>query len=193
MRTSDKSRSRWRRLRPSLALLALLPASSGWMPAVAADDLELQVKAAYLYNFARFTEWPRTALPDPPAAFRLCVLGKDPLVPVLEQALRGKTVNGRPLAVLALTSAGEAEGCHMLFIARSEQKRIKVILRQIAARPALTVSDIDNVLREGVAIQFRLVDQTVRFDVNLDASNAAGLKISSQMLKVALSTVGRRP
>jgi len=153
------------------------------------DDVELRVKAAFLYNFARFVEWPVQAESQPKVEF--CVLGHDPLTPILEETVRGKNVNGRVLGVRNVGGADEAAGCHVLFVARGEQKRLRCLLQALAEKPVLTVSDLEGTVRDGGIIQFRLVDQNVRFEVNLDAAARAGLKLSSQLLRVALAVVGR--
>lgn len=167
-----------------LAVLPLLPAGA----AADTSDVELHVKAAYIYNFARFVEWPAGT---PAGPLRIGVLGHGDLVSPLEEIVRGKSVAGRAIKVTPIASAAEAECCGILLIERSESKHEKEIAQALAGKPVLTVSDDENASRDGVMIAFQLVDESVRFQINQDAATRAGLKISSQLLKVAVPAPGR--
>jgi hypothetical protein len=146
---------------------------------------EYQVKAAYLYNFGRFVEWPATAVNNKP--FTICVLGHDPFGAVLDNTLIGESINNRKLEARRIASAREADGCEILFVSSSEAARTKEILAAVEKFGPLTVSDMPNFVTNGGMIQFLLVDNKVRFEVSLKPAQKAGLNFSSQLLKVATS------
>ncbi len=179
--------------RPLIVLLAALTAVPIAPAAAAADasDVELRLKAAYIYNFARFVEWPAGTAAGP---VRIGVLGHGDLASLLEEIVRGKSVGGRAIKVTPIGTAAEAECCEILLIERSESKHEKEIAQALADKPVLTVSDDENASREGIMIAFQLVDESVRFQINQEAATRAGLKVSSQLLKVALPAerAGRR-
>ena len=168
---------------PILALLAA-PRS---VSASGDSEVETRLKAAYIYNFARFVEWP--ARPGP---IRISILGQGDLGAPLEQVVRGKVANGRAIEVTHITSMTDSDCCEILLIDRSESKHVREIVQTLAGKPVLTVSDQENGLRDGVMIAFQLFEESVRFQVNQEAAEHAGLKISSQLLKVALPWVGKR-
>jgi hypothetical protein len=176
------------RARIALLILAFaFPAPR--LRAEAADDVELRVKAAFLYNFARFVEWPTNPQESSQAPLVIAILGHDPLLPLLQSTVKGKSVNGHPLQVREFTTAEQIE-CHILYIAPSEDKRIKTDLQLVAGRPILIVSDSKSSLQHGGIIAFREIDDSVRFEINRQAAERAGLKLSSQLLKVAIAEGG---
>jgi len=163
---------------------------NGW-PAVAGSeqsDVETRVKAAFIYNFARFVEWPSGAKSGP---VRIGILGRGELGSPLEEIVRGKSANGRPIEVGHVNSAAEAEHFEILLIERSESKHLRDILQPLAGKPVLTVCDGGPCQRDGGIIAFQIVEESVRFQINQEAAQTAGLKISSQLLKVALAAGGR--
>jgi len=180
------------RRRPLIVLLAALTALPIASAAAVTDssDVEAHVKAAYIYNFARFVEWPAGAA----GPVRIGVLGHGDLASPLEEIVRGKSVGGRAIRVTPIGTAAEAECCEILLIERSESKHEKEIAQVLAGKPVLTVSDDENGPREGIMIAFQLVDESVRFQINQEAAVRAGLKISSQLLKVAIpaESTGRK-
>jgi hypothetical protein len=147
------------------------------------SDVESRLKAAYIYNFARFVEWPATGAAGP---VRIGVLGHGDLASPLEEIVRGKSVGGRAIKVTPIGTAAQAECCEILLIERSESKHEREIAQALAGKPVLTVSDDENGSRDGIMIAFQLVDESVRFQINQEAAVRAGLKISSQLLKVAI-------
>jgi hypothetical protein len=178
---------------PTLAIaLAWVLAAALSVPGVAnaADsaDVETRLKVAYIYNFARFIEWPARATSR---SVRIGVLGHGDLGAPLEDVIRGKSANGRPIEVAHINSAAEADCCEILLIERSEYKHVSGIVQALAGKPVLTICDVGSCLRDGVMIAFELVDESVRFQINLEAAEHAGLKISSQLLKVAVPGPGR--
>jgi len=158
----------------------------------AADNagvVEARIKAAFVYNFARFIEWPSSSAEGP---LRIGIQGRGDLVSPLEEVIRGKTANGRSLEIAHVGTTSEAERCDILLIERSEAGRVREIVQALSGKPVLTVCDSDNCLRDGAMIAFRIVDDSVRFQINQEAAEHSGLKISSQLLKVALPG-GKRP
>jgi hypothetical protein len=146
---------------------------------------EYEVKAAFLYNFAKFVEWPADTYPDPNAPIRLCVLGEDPFGRILDHAVLDKTVNGRRLMILRSRQVQELRDCHILFISASEKKRLPEIFAALQGSNVLSVGDTEQFAELGGAIQFTLQDNRVRLTINLDAAERARLKISSKLLSLA--------
>lgn len=184
------NQSRVRRLGPGLALLlaAAFGAGAPILRAEAPEDVEARVKAAFLYNFVRFVQWPALALGDAQAPITIGVAGKDILGTILDETVQGKNVSGHPINIRRIASAEQAEHCAVLYI--TDKKQLKNLRPLLAGKPILTVGDFDGALREGTVIGFRLVDDSVRFEIDLDTAGHAGLNISSQLLKVAVATSG---
>ena len=148
----------------------------------AAARSEYEVKAAFLYNFARFVKWPRV---EPRAPLEVCILGEDPFGPTIDDTIGRKTLRDRKLKIARLARIEEADGCHILFISSSERGRLGWILRNAKGTGALTVSEIDGFAESGGMIRLWMDGKKVRFDVNPDAARDAGLEISAQLLKIA--------
>lgn len=146
---------------------------------------EYEVKAAYLYNFGKFVDWPEQAFADPRAPMTIGVLGEDPFGPALDELVRGRTLHDRPVTVRRLRDAGDAAGCHILFIAVADSAPLEAILARLRGRPVLTVGDSGGFLLRGGIVGLRLEAERVRFDIDLDAADRAGLRINSQLLKLA--------
>jgi len=146
---------------------------------------EYRLKAAFMYQFPQFVEWPSTTWQDAQSV-QLCIASPNPFGSELEQLVRGESLNGRPLSVREIAGSDELVGCHVLFVgARSDVAG--PVLRAAAGRPILTVGEGERFLENGDVIVMKIVDGRVRFDVN--ATNAArnGLRISSQLLSLALT------
>lgn len=146
---------------------------------------EYQVKAAFLYNFAKFVEWPPTGFRDAAQPLQICVLGRDPFGQELRAITDAKTVNGRKLEVTDVPDLQKARTCHIVFIAASEKTRLKQILDGLQGTDALTVGDTQGFAEQGGMINFVLENNRVQFEVNRKAAEQAGLKISSKLLSVA--------
>jgi hypothetical protein len=121
----------------------------------------------------------------------LGVLGRDPIVEVLERAVSGKTIGNRAIRVKQFASIEQIDHCDILFVAQSEASQLPAVLSAISGRPILTVSDKERFSNEGGMIEFLLVDDTVRFAINNEAAEKAGLKLASELLRVAYSVTGR--
>jgi hypothetical protein len=169
-------------VRPLLWLAALLPVT---LIGQSDPRLERQVKAAMLYNFAKFIEWPAAMFPSPSAPLVVAVAGGDSWRTMLRGALEGKTVYGRPISVRSYEDCPNGGTCHVVFVADSEVKRLPEILAFSARGPTLTIGDIDDFARAGGIIGLRIEDKRVRFEINLEAAQRAGLSISSKLLRLA--------
>jgi hypothetical protein len=145
---------------------------------------EYQVKAAYLYNFGKFVEWPSGAAGG--SQVSICVLGQDPFGPALDAVLAGERIQGKSVVLRRIAKAQEAMECGILFISSSEDRRLSDVLSTVEHVAVLTVSDIPEFSRRGGMIQFVLEGKRVRFEVNLASAQNAGLTLSSELLKVAV-------
>ena len=151
---------------------------------------DYDVKAAYLYNFGRFVEWPGKVEAGQGDSFKVCVLGQDPFGASLDATLAGETIAGKTVVAKRISSAQESGNCQILFLGVSEASRLNKIIAALDQKSVLTVSDMPQFVNSGGMIQFVLEGKNVRFEVNLTAAQRAGLTLSSELLKVA--TVVRR-
>ena len=151
---------------------------------------EYQVKAAFLYNFAKFVEWPPSTFPDASAPLRICVFGPDPFGQELRTITNEKTVKGRRLQVDQVVDMQLARTCQILFIAASEKSQLKRIFEDLRGTFVLTVGDTKGFADCGGVINFVLENNRVQFEVNRKAAEQAGLKISSKLLSVAKLVIG---
>lgn len=154
------------------------------MPAQRTHTLEGDVKAAFLYNFTKFIDWPASAFHNESDVFRVCVLADADFVKKVARTLEGETARGRPLQ-LVTPEAGRVAECHVLFIGRTESWRTGRILPLTAGKPVLTVGETPKFLEQGGAVNFMVEDDRVRFDVDLATAQRAGLIVSSKLLRVA--------
>jgi len=146
---------------------------------------EYQVKAAFLYNFAKFIDWPAEAFNASNAPLIIGVIGNDPFGVALDQAINGKTVNGRPLVVRRLKWGQDLRACQILFISSSERKRLPQIIQSLRGASVLTVGDMAEFTQQGGIINFILEASRVRFEINSRASDQARIRISSKLLALA--------
>jgi hypothetical protein len=162
-----------------LLLCALFIAWNG----AAAQALEQQVKAAFLFRFLSFVEWPPHALGAPGAPLVIAVLGADDLHSELQTIVAGRTVNDRPVAVQRVKEGERPSRAHVLFVGRNASSR----LRGLATVPdLLLVSESEGALEQGALINFLIRDERVRFEVAPDEAERRGLRIGARMLAVAL-------
>src|SRR5256712_2552335 len=151
-----------------------------------------QVEAAFLYNFAKFVTWPDDSFERSGSSLIIGVLGEDPFGAVLEETIRDKTVIGKKLAVKRFARIQDAVNSHILFLSSSEESHLPQILKGLERATVLTVSDMEGFAERGGMVAFTVEDQKVRFNVNVDAVERAGLKMGSQLLKLA-KIVGDKP
>lgn len=155
------------------------------MRAAEAPTLEYQVKAAFLYNFTRFVEWPAGKFPAADSPFIIGVVGADPFGSILDQTVKDKTINGRRLIVQRFAPDEDLRQCHILFISRSLKDAVPFLLDQLKQESVLTVSELETFARRGGAINLVIVDERVKVEINPQAAQRAALKISSKLLQVA--------
>ncbi len=150
---------------------------------------EQEVKLAYLYNLARFTRWPSG---DPPegGAFRFGVWGDDPFGPLWDELI-GRTVHGRPVEVVRVRTAREARGCQVVFLAGATVPSVGRMLEALDGWEILTVSDQPGFVDRGGMVGFIRQGEKIRFEVNLDRALAAGLRISAEVLRLAVRVLGQ--
>lgn len=148
---------------------------------------EFQIKAAYIYNFGKFVKWPAVAPANQSGSFTICVLDGDPFGATLGSTLAGETVGGKPVAVRHVEKAQDASVCHILFIGSAQGKDLKGILSALDEDAVLTVSDIPDFSKRGGMIQFVLVGDRLRFEINLDGAEKSHLVFPSELLKVAVA------
>lgn len=146
---------------------------------------ESLVKAAYLYNFGKFVEWPSAAFRQPGDPVVICVLGDERTSDVLEHSVSGKRANGRPIQTRRPHSPSEFKSCHILFIGFSEKAHIEEVLHEVGRSSVLTVGQSADFLSLGGMINLALRDRTIELEIDPDVSNLAGLRISSRLLVVA--------
>ncbi len=158
----------------------------------AAAPTEYQLKAVFLMNFAKFVEWPVTAFHSAQSPVTICVLGEDPFGHDLDDIVRAQLAGDRTLAVKRLTQLQREESCHILFVSSSERGRTESVLGVLKSAPMLTVGEGDDFAAAGGMIGLLIEENKVRFDVNLDAAERGGLKISSKLLKLARNVRERR-
>jgi hypothetical protein len=168
----------------ALAVGGLLGVSSQ-LRAEALPATEYEIKAAFLYNFAKFVDWPSAVFRSNDDPFVIGLLGHDPFGPAIDEVLSGKTVQNRKIVLKRFAGAQAATASHMLFISASEAGRWEEILGALGSKPILTVSDMpDFIEREGM-IGFTMENKKMRFNINKAAAEAAHLKFSSELLKLA--------
>jgi hypothetical protein len=163
------------------AALGVVGRAEGQAPAVG----EYEVKAAFLYSFAKFIEWPPDAAPADPDVFVISILGEDPFGTILDDILRGKMVGTRRVVVRRVPREQDVGPSHIVFISDSESQRLSGLLKRFQGAPVLTVGDADRFAERGGVVRLRMEKNRVRLDINLTAAERAHLKISSELLKLA--------
>jgi hypothetical protein len=188
-----------------LIVLALVIVTGMISPKVLADSAtseEYQVKAAFLYNFIKFIDWPREKMADGNEVITIGIIGKDPFGKAF-RPIENKQVKGRDVIIKRFKGLKEPEDskeknksaphqqieelkkCHLLFICRSEKQKLKEILNIVKDHHVLTVADTEGFLEAGNIIEFVMVERKVRFEINMVAGKQAKLKIRSQLLRLA--------
>jgi hypothetical protein len=148
---------------------------------------EYKLKAAFVFRFAQFVDWPAAAL-DGRRTVEYCVWSPNPFGPVLQELVTGETLAGRPLAVREVNSPDQISTCHVLFVRGNGPG--SSVLDKIGQQPILTVGESPRFLDEGGIIQLIRADNRIRFNINLAAANQAGLRLSSHLLRLAAAVRG---
>jgi YfiR/HmsC-like len=151
---------------------------------------EYQVKAAFLFHFAQFVEWPAETFKDAGTPLTYCTIGEDPFRGALDQSLSGKAVGARPLRVEHLKQSAEIQSCQVLFIGAGEKRRLGEAMASANGRPVLMVGESEHFAEEGGMIGFCLEGNKIRFDINLQAAEKAHLRISARLLALAKTVIG---
>lgn len=161
--------------------------SCGVLPGASAEPVskEYQLKAAFLYNFTKFVEWPTHRLAAPETPLIIGVLGHNPFGDELAKAVQGRTQNGHPLVVTNLTAAPAGTNVHLLFVPRGQEERFEPHRTKLHAAGVLTVGETEAFAQADGLITFTTEAGKIRFDINQAAAEAAGLKISSKLLQLA--------
>jgi hypothetical protein len=168
------------------AYLTLFCLHAGW--AESSQLNEYEVKAAYLYNFAKFVEWPTAAFPRDNSPLTICIIGKSPLNDVIE-SLAGKTIKNRRLIIRQFSRIEDLNECNILFINAAVKTSIAQMLVSTAPRSILTVSDYNGFASAGGVIEFVPVGDKIRFKINNRAAQHENLRISSHLLRLATSVI----
>lgn len=158
-------------------------------PSRAVDLSEYQVKAAFIYNFVRFVEWPADAPAMRDRDFSVCIVGQDPFGAAFA-SVEGRLVSGRPLRVRRDVRLDDAATCHVAFIPESEERRYQALLKFLGTTPILTISDIEGFAEAGGAIGLFVLDNRLKFDANFATLQRTNLKVSSQVLRLARTVYG---
>ena len=182
MKGAGASAHRW------LWQAALLFALCLLSPAVAAEaevSKEYQVKAAFLYNFTKFVEWPAEKFPATNAPIVIGVLGRNPFGTALAETVKDRKVNGRAIQIRVVSVAAEINGLHVLFVATAEEHRLGEIAAALRAGGVLGVGESAAFLARGGTIRFVPEGDKLRFDIDMNAAELAQLKVSAQLQKLA--------
>lgn len=166
-----------------LATLAPIRAQQG--PPQTPRNLAAEVKAAFVYNFLNFIEWPASAFARADEPFRVCVVGGDPVSEELVVTVRGEAVAGRKILVERLKDESDGGSCRVLFVPIGDEIRLPSLMRATAKRGVLVVGESQSVLDACGSIALIVEEGRVRFDVNMAALRSQNLKVSSKLLRVA--------
>ena len=159
-------------------------------PAAQSASDEYRLKAAFVYRFPQFVEWPAAAV-QASRTLDLCVLQPNPFGTDLEKLVAGESLNGRPLRVRVVAGVDGLAGCHALFVGARSDAAARA-LKAAAGRPVLTIGEADRFLEAGGVIQLKVVERRVRFEVDTTNAQKAGLRISAQLLGLAAAVRGEQ-
>jgi membrane glycosyltransferase len=174
------------------ALMMGAAALLGSSPALPAAS-EYQVKAVFLFNFARFVDWPAVTFVSASAPFTLCVYGDDPFGPDLDAVVRGESIGGRPMRVWRVQELRDVAQCQIVFIAGSADHALEEVVAALDQHATLTVSDLEGAARRGAMVSMMTVNGRIRLRINIDAVRAAHLSMSSNLLRAAEIVNGAAP
>lgn len=155
--------------------------------------LEHRVKAAFLYNFAKFVDWPTNAFADADAPLVIGIFGDGSMVQALEQTVKGKSIGNRAIQTRRILDATRINPCQILFVAQSETQQVAQIVAAVGRAPVLLVGESPGFVAAGGAIGFASDEGRVRFEANTAVAERMGLKISSKLLRLATSVVPSPP
>lgn len=187
-----RSGAQWLALTALVALVALHPFwGARPMLAQVPSANEYAVKAAFLFHFAQFVEWPDGAFSKPDSPLVYCTIGEDPFQGALEESFKGKTISSHSLQVRHFKKSDEAQGCHVAFMGRTASKHFQDELASFQGKPVLTVGETEQFVRDSGIIGFCLEENKIRFDINVEAAEKSRLKISARLLTLAKAVIGK--
>jgi hypothetical protein len=188
----------WRKLIPRWALTSFLalaccaPAFASSSPESHPEPVsEYQVKALFIYNFAKFVDWPPSIFASPQGPFSICIVGADPFGSELDQAVRGKSIDGRNIIIKRVVKGGDARACQIAFIGYADEKRVRKTLEDLDSSSVLTIGGAKGFTEWGGVVNLTLENSKVGFEINVDAAEHSRLKISSKLLNLAKAVVRR--
>jgi hypothetical protein len=170
-----------------LAIALMLPASLSSQSRQPSEEYRL--KAAFVYRFPQFVEWPAPAL-DGQESVTICVLRPNPFGSLLGELITGETLNGRSLAIQEIDRASGIHGCHVVFVPGEQPGAAKAVLDAAGDHPILTIGESSRFLDDGGVINLQVINRRVRFEINATAAERAGLRLSSQLLRLAIRVRG---
>jgi len=176
-----RRRRRWSRLAAVVCSFALgLTARGGDGPVS-----EYELRATFLYNFTKFTDWPPDAFDSPRAPIVIGIVGEDLFGTAIDDLVHGELVHNRPLIVKRVRPEDDLRGCQLLYISFSEKSRIPALLSELNGSPVLTVSEIDGFCAQGGMINLLVINKSLKIEINQEAVGQARLQISAKLLKLA--------
>lgn len=146
---------------------------------------EYEIKAAFLYNFAQYIEWPTDGVPDSDGAFIIGILGENPFGDAFDVIARNKTIHGKRIVVRRFATVEDYTPCHILFVSASAVDKLPALLERVKGSHVLLAGDSEGLAEQGVVINFFIEKSKVRFEINVDAATRMELKISSKLLRLA--------
>lgn len=188
----DAALRRWRESLLSLAVLGGLGAPQT-SAAIEPEASEAAVQAAYLFNFARFTEWPPGGFSSRNAPLNYCLLGRRDALATAMNSLNDRPVQGHPLRFMQPERVDDIKLCHVVFVAEADPKRRTQFLQALSGQPTLTVSDIDGFAKDGGMIGLLRVGTRLRFEINRTQTQKTGLRLSADLLNLATAIVEADP
>ena len=165
------------------ALLSLAAAAP--IRGQANPSIEYQVKAAFVFNFAKFVEWPLDTFKSENAPIVFCVFRHDPFGSALDEIIRGKAINNRAVLARRITELSDLRACQLVFVSSVEYEHLSEVLKSLKGTSALVVGESEGFAERGGGIQFFPEDKKLRFAVNVDAIQRARLTVSSKLLALA--------
>jgi hypothetical protein len=175
-------------IRKSLFRILVLASFVASRPISAAESSpEYKFKAAFLYHFTLFVEWPSNVFVEAKSPLVIAILGENPFGIELDQGLRDKVVNGHPIRIRMVQSAAEARtNCHLLFISSSEKKNQAQIFQELQGASVLTVGETEDFTQAGGMIKFLQIEKRIRFQINDEAAKKSGLMIRAKLMELAV-------
>ena len=172
-------------LRKLILITALLLLGDIGLLAQQPSSREPQVKAVFLFNFTQFIDWPAKTFAEPGSPMIIGILGDDPFGSYLEQAILNEKINNHPLVIQHYKTVDEVKKCQILFINISNKEQLDQVFKSLEGRSILTVGDSRNFIRQGGMVRFFTENDKIKFQINAEAAKAAGLTISSKLLRLA--------